>query len=207
MNIRSDHLAALLARFPVNTHFLIQSYLEKYIFHLRITTPRKLRLGSFRAAKKGELPVISINNDLGKYSFLLVFIHELAHLEVWLQQRRRVTPHGPEWKTAFRILINPLFEQQLFPEDLNKNLLVYFLKTPATFQRNIQLQRVLHQLDGHGSLLTLADIPVDTPFHLTDGRQMIKLERIRTRYKCYCPSNKRYYLVSPAAQIIHAKSQ
>ncbi len=206
MNTRPENLALLLARFPENSHWLIEQYISKYSFQLKITKPRKLRLGSFRAARKGEMPVISLNNDLGLYSFLLVFIHELAHLVVWQQHSRRASPHGIEWKNNFRSLIDPLFEHHLFSAELRQGLERYFLKTPASFQHDVKLQRLLHALDGNGEFVTLGDIPDKEPFHLSDGRQMVKLERVRTRYKCFCPSNKRYYLVSPAAQIFRSEN-
>jgi len=191
----------VLSRFPEDTRWLVNEYFSKYSFHLKITNPRKLRLGTFRVASGGELPIISINNDLGEYSFLLVFLHELAHLHVWQKHGRRVTPHGKEWKEAYRQLVLPLFEREIIPAILRPGLEKYFSNTRASFHRDIGLQRILHSLDGNGNLMVLGDIPVKGIFHLSDGKQMIKLERIRTRYKCYCPSNKKYYLVSPAAQI------
>lgn len=207
MNTRPEALVPLLDRFPSPSHWLIRKYLETYAFRFRLTKPRKLRLGSFRTGARGELPVISLNNDLGPYSFLLVFIHELAHLVVWQQKNRRARPHGDEWKKAFRLLMEPFFEAELLPVDLSLGLLKYFRTTPASFQRNVQLLKTLHALDGNGELLTIRDLPEKAMFYLSDGKQLVKLERIRTRYKCYCPTNKRYYLVSPAAQIFQAESR
>ncbi len=201
MNTRPENLVPLLDRFPLPFHELIKDYLGSFSFSFRLTKPRKQRLGSFRGGLKGELPVISLNNDLGPYSFLLVFIHELAHLLVWQQHKRRAKPHGEEWKKAFRLLMEPAFSGNLLPEDLKQGLLRYFRTTPATFQRDVQLLKIMHTLDGNGDLLTLKDIPEKGVFYLPDGKQMVKMERIRTRYKCYCTSNKRYYLVSAAAQI------
>jgi SprT protein len=197
----------VLSLFPEDTRWLIDEYFRKYSFRLRITRPRKLRLGSFRAAYKGELPVISLNSDLGLYSFLLVFLHELAHLVIWQQYGRKVAPHGKEWKNAYHDLLLPLSERNCIPPELQQGLDIYFRKSVASFQRDISFQRILHTLDGKGTLLTLHDIPEKKTFHLMDGRQLVKIERIRTRYKCYCPMNKRYYLVSPAAQIFLPASQ
>ena len=202
-----ESLSLVLSRFPEDTRWLINDYFSNYSFQLKITKPRKLRLGSFRAAIKGDLPVISLNSDLGPYSFLLVFIHELGHLLVWKQYKRRAAPHGKEWKEAYRFLILPLMERNSIPVELMQGLEHYFIKTHASFQRDIGFLRILHSLDGKGLLLTLNDIPEKNTFNLMDGRPMVKLERIRTRYKCYCPSNKRYYLVSPAAQIFLTQSQ
>lgn len=197
----------VLSFFPENTRWLITEYLRIYSFRLRITKPRKLRLGSFRAAYKGDLPVININNDLGLYSFLLVFLHELAHLVVWKKHGRRAAPHGKEWKDAYQELMMPLLDKENLPADLTLGLEKYFKTTRASFQRDVAFQRILHTLDGKGVLLTLHDVPDAKTFHLMDGRQMVKMERIRTRYKCFCPSNKKYYLVSPAAQIFLPESQ
>jgi SprT protein len=196
----------VLSLFPEDTRWLINEYFTRYSFHLRITKPRKLRLGSFRGANRNEIPVINLNNDLGAYSFLLVFLHELAHLVVWQQYGRKAAPHGKEWKKAYQELTAPLMDGKYLPMDLTAGLERYFLKSKASFQRDIGFQRILHTLDGKGQLLTLNDIPDKQTFNLTDGKQMVKIERIRTRYKCYCPSNKRYYLVSPAAQIFIPES-
>ncbi|NVO19460.1 MAG: hypothetical protein HXX13_07155 [Bacteroidetes bacterium] len=191
----------LLLRFPEESRYLIAEYLQKYNFRIKITTPRKLRLGSFKATNKGELPLIHINNDLGPYSFLLVFLHELAHLQVWLTHGRKVLPHGKEWKNSYHQLVLPLLAGDALSFDLQACLARFFTNSKASFHRDIVFQRLLHQLDGKGELLMLKDIPGKSDFCLSDGRRMIKLERIRTRYKCYCPSNRKYYLVSPAAQV------
>jgi SprT protein len=191
----------LLSRFPEESRYLIAEYLAKYEFRIKITAPRKQRLGSFRATNKGELPLIHINNDLGQYSFLLVFLHELAHLQVWLVYGRKVLPHGKEWKNAYHQLVLPLLSDDALSYELQACLARFFSTSKASFHRDIVFQRLLHKLDGKGELLMLKDIPEKSDFSLSDGRRMVKLERIRTRFKCYCPSNRKYYLVSPAAQV------
>ena len=201
-----ESLTLVLSRFPEDTRWLIKEYLNQHSFLLRITKPRKLRLGSFRASGTAGIPVISMNDDLGLYSFLLVFLHELAHLLVWQKYRNKAAPHGKEWKNEYQGLVLPFIERNLFPNDLINGLNRYFHRTAASFQRDIELQRVLHDLDGKGKLFLLSDLPDKQEFELHGGKRMIKLEKIRTRYRCYCPSNKRYYLVSPAAQIIIPES-
>lgn len=204
---KPESLSMVLSRFPEETHWLIHEYFRKYSFQFRITRPYRLRLGSFRASIGGGLAQININNDLGKYSFLLVFLHELAHYTVWKQYGRRSAPHGKEWKTAYYGLVLPLLDNDSLPRDLILCLDQYFHSKRASFQRDINFQRVLSLLDGKGPILLLGDISEKDIFHLMDGRQMVKIEQIRTRYKCYCPSNKRYYLISPAAQIFLPESQ
>lgn len=195
----------VLIRFPENTRSILEHYFDTYTFLLKITSPRQNRLGSFRAAVKGQPPVIRINNDLGPYSFLLVFLHELAHLDVWLNFGRKAVPHGKEWKAAYRRLVNPLFMNGSIPEPLMHSLERYFVRTPATFHRDVNLLNALNQLEGKERILILRDIPEKSAFVLPGGKTMVKLERMRTRFKCYCPQNKRFYLVPGTAQIIPIK--
>jgi SprT protein len=197
-----DQLSAFLLRFPESTRSIILEYINKYSFYLKITNPRKVRLGSFKASLKGHPPVISINNDLGHYSFMLVFLHELAHLEVWLRHGRRAKAHGMEWKQSFRLLCGPLLEPGYLPTSLVDRLHKYFILTHATFQRDINLLNILGQLEGKEEMITVREIPENAAFRLSDGRIMVKQERLRTRYRCYCPANKRYYLVPGTLQII-----
>lgn len=199
---RPEFFNRLLIRFPEHSRGLISEYFNRYDFIIKVTSPRKQKLGSFRSSSGSELPVISINNDLGEYSFLLVFIHELAHLKVWKEYGRKAMPHGREWKLSFQELTLPFLNPQILPDELIVALKIHFRKTPSSFHRDVQILRVLNRLEEKGEMLTLAEIGNQVKFQLLNGKQMIKLERMRTRYKCFCPSNKRYYLVSPTAQII-----
>ncbi|MFN8135383.1 MAG: SprT-like domain-containing protein [Bacteroidales bacterium] len=62
--------------------------------------------------------MIQANADLGPYTFLLVFLHELAHLVVMKKYGRKAKPHGSEWKNAYRQLVQPFFEHEVFPVKL-----------------------------------------------------------------------------------------
>jgi hypothetical protein len=202
---RHDYKSTILERFPENSRAIILDYLQRFNFQLKITKPRKFRLGSFKAAPVGRIPVISMNSDLGSYSFLLVFLHELAHLDVWIKYGRKASPHGHEWKTSYQTLVSPLMNQGFLPEKLVIELSRYFMKTPATYHKHTGLIRVLNELEGRKNMLTLIEIPYHSDFLLPDGRLMKKQERLRTRFKCYSYSNRKYYLVPGSAQIIPVK--
>jgi len=192
---------SVLSRFPESSQSLISAYFNEYSFRMVVTNPRKLKLGSFRVMDGKREPVIRLNNDLGPYSFLLVFLHELAHLTTWQKYRKTVSPHGTEWRREFYRLTSPLLEENQLPESLSAELRSFFTRTPASFHRDTRLQRLLHQLDGKGELILLGDLAENSGFQLLNGKQLMKLNRIRTRFKCFCPSSCKYYLVSAAAQI------
>jgi len=201
IGIRPEVLSLYLSRFPAGTASVVAGYFDRFSFRLIITKPRKQKLGSFRAPLRRELPVIRLNEDLGSYSFLIVFIHELAHLQVWEMVGRRAQPHGKEWKAAFYRLMEPLMSGNILPSELVSALEHYFIRTPATLFRDTRLMKVLNHLEHGVSTITLKEIQHNTAFQLMDGRKMVKLERLRTRYKCYCLKTRRYYLVSGSAQI------
>jgi len=202
MSYKPETLENILLRFPEPARDEIMSLFGQHQFLFRITSPRQTRLGSFRAAHNGGRPAISVNIDLGEYMFLLVFLHELSHLIVWKQYRRSVSPHGNEWKTTYRNLATRFLAQNVFPPELALELGRYFVKTPATFHHNIRLVNILASLEGRSNIVTVNDVPLNGTFTLINGRQFVKIERLRTRFKCYCPADRKYYLVSKSAEII-----
>jgi hypothetical protein len=146
-----------------------------------------------------------MNNDLEPHLFFLVFLHELAHLEVWLNFGRTVRPHGEEWKKAYSNLVSPFIHLSLLPEELIREMASYFQSPKATLHGNSSILKILHTLDGKGEMLTLEEISENASFFLPDGREMVKLNKLRSRYKCFNPGNKRYYLIPAHIQIFREK--
>lgn len=204
MMYKPETLEGVLLRFPEQARLQIQALFTEHHFLFRITAPRKTRLGSFKGVRFGGRPVIQINADLGQYTFLLVFLHEFAHLVVNKKYGRKVQPHGTEWKNAYRNLVQPFVNSNVFPQQLTAELNRYFIKTPATFHRDTKLINTLSTLEGGSAIITVNDVPLNSTFTLMSGRQFVKLEKLRTRYKCFCPKTRKYYLVSRSAQVMQA---
>jgi len=202
MPYKPETLVGVLSRFPEQARPLAEVLFNEYHFLFRITNPRQTRLGSFKGMRHSIRPVIHINSDLGQYTFLLVFLHELAHLVVMKHYGRKAKPHGTEWKNAYRSLVLPFFNAEVFPPFLAAELHRYFVKTPATFHRDTRLINTLASLEGGLQILTVNDVPLNGTFTLLSGRQFVKLEKLRTRYKCFCPASRKYYLVPRSAQIV-----
>ena len=95
---------------------LIEAWTAPYDFDLKITRPRKSKLGDFRPPKPGKRSSITMNEDLGPYQFLTTFVHELAHLITWEKYGHRAAPHGKEWKQCFGALLISLAEVHPWPE-------------------------------------------------------------------------------------------
>jgi SprT protein len=196
-----DPLQAIKHYFPPETFSAAEACFRDYRFNLRISKPRKNKLGSFKPFPSGSNPLITVNADLGQYMFFLVFMHEIAHLIVHNKHPRNVFSHGKEWKSTYKSLIIPLLENHILPFELDSLLRKYFTKTPATFIRQTELLREINRLDGKEQTESLTYLPLNSVFALANGKRFVKLETRRTRCRCFCLDNKRYYDVACNAQI------
>jgi hypothetical protein len=176
--------------------------LAEHKVRLFITRNRKSKAGDYRAPFRHLGHRISINGTLNPYAFLIVFLHEVAHLEVWNKHHNRVMPHGVEWRTTFSSLALPLMNDSVFPKELLPELVTFFKRPPASSSGALPLARALRRYDANAeNITTLEEIPMGAQFSLSDGRIFLKELKQRTRFKCFCLKNKRYYLVSPVIEV------
>lgn len=124
---------------------------QDYGFQLTIAKARKTKLGDFRALPTGQTH-ITVNADLNPYAFLITFIHEVAHADVFkksmLKQRRLTRPHGQVWQLAFQRLMNPLLNETIFPAAILAPLQAYMRKPAASTYANPALIQALRQVDN-----------------------------------------------------------
>jgi SprT protein len=199
----SVQAASLKGRIPDAALSYIEQILTEHKVRLLITRPRKSKSGDYRAPYQQLGHRISVNGTLNQYAFLIVLLHELAHLEVWNKHRNKVLPHGTEWQQMFTKLSMPLMNSTVFPDDLLEELSLFFQRPPASSTGALHLARALKKYDKNAENVTLLEeIPMGSHFMLPDGRVFVKELKQRTRFKCFCLNNKRYYLVSPVAEVI-----
>jgi hypothetical protein len=175
--------------------------LEDSNAQLRITRSRNTKLGDYRPPLQLKYHRISVNHDLNKYHFLITLIHEFAHLKNWEINGRVVKPHGNEWKDCFRNLMKPYFFADVFPLDLQEEVIRY-LKNPTSSACNENLIKKLREYDDAQNPLTLEDIPENSHFRIYNGIVFRKLEKMRKRYKCLRLDTNRIYLVSPVVRVM-----
>jgi SprT protein len=202
---------ALLPHLPERSvDFIIQWLLENKV-QLRISRSRSSKLGDYRLPKPGTIPKISVNHNLNPYSFLITLVHEMAHHAVYsslaaqnfvsLKRKQRPKPHGSEWKSEYRRLMAPFLNESVFPEHILAVLTDYFTNPRASSKADQQLSRMLKTFDEPDGKVVLESLPLDSVFHLPNGRKFQKKEKIRTRYRCLCLKTKRLYLFSPLAEV------
>lgn len=196
----------------------VVAYLNSNKVRLVITKHRVTHLGTFSVDLRSRQVTITANGTLSEYHFLLVLLHEFAHLEVYKQYKQRVQPHGKEWKVCFGDLIYRYVQGKHFPEDLSSELLIFAANPSAAFNRKSKIAIALSKyerpenaqfsiyapLHDDENRITLKDIPIGSIFTIKNGMTLKKLElppRSRVRFLCIDIKTQRKYLVHANALV------
>lgn len=180
--------------------YCLQLWQEKP-FTLKIAKSRLTKVGDFTSRRNAERPQITLNGDLNPYSFLVTYIHEVAHLFVFLNFSRNTEPHGEHWKYAFRRLMSPMLTPEVFPEEVLIPLMDHMENPKASSFADVTLTKALRSFDADAqTIVILSDVPEGSIFKLHD-RYFQKGRLRRTRVLCKEINSKRQYLVPAEAEV------
>lgn len=169
-------------------------------FELKITKSRQTKVGDFTSRRTKLHPRITLNNDLNPFLFLVTYVHEVAHLRVYLQFGNRVDPHGDKWKTTFTDLMVPLLWESVFPEEILHELRRHMINPKASSFADTDLTQAFRKFDKNSSQMVLSELPEGSIFRL-QGRYFRKGKLRRTRVLCREMQSKKDYLV-PADALV-----
>lgn len=186
----------------------VYGYIVDRQLRLKITQGRKSKLGDYRWPQVNHPGhEISVNGDLNPYMFLMVLIHEMAHLENYLSHRNTVKPHGHEWQEKYQqILEHYLLIEGAFPKEAIPLMERLCRRKPLSITLRREVEEILkrenpdydpgkHQMVKElekGNYFALKSHP-SLVFELGDKR--------RTRFFCKEISNGRIYLVPGDAEV------
>ena len=190
---------ALKVFLPAPSLQKINDWIDELDVQLKITNPRKTKLGDFKVVK--NILFISINNDLNPYSFLITLTHELAHAFVYVKYKKEVLPHGLQWQEIFKSMMLIFLNPAIFPDDVLKVLSAHLKQPQASTCTDVNLATILKKYD-HKKTLTISDVKDGSIFSTSNGKIFKKGKQLRKRYKCVeCTSNK-VYLFHPLTEVI-----
>ena len=175
---------------------------RRYPFALVIARCRSSRQGDYLFDRRTGMHRISVNGDLDPYSFLITYLHEVAHRIVNAQRGlSRVRPHGSEWKEAFRFAMAPVLNAEVFPEAILTALCRHMLQPKASTHADPALVQVLglYRSKGEG-LIYLSNLSADEVF-VFRGQQFQKIHHRRTRVLCRHLSSGRRYMIAGMALV------
>jgi len=190
----------------LNTHlpsiandYCFQLY-KKYQFQLKITAPRKTKLGDYRFRPSKKTHIITINCNLNPYAFLIVYLHEVAHCITTIKHGFVTKPHGGYWQDEMISLLDPLMQKGIFPKDIEEALHSYLKAPKATSCAHPSLTRALRLYDPASDLVALEQLSDGQEF-LFQTKQFRKKKVRRTRVTCLELSRNRTYLISCLALV------
>ncbi|TRX61217.1 hypothetical protein FNH22_03950 [Fulvivirga sp. M361] len=170
-----------------------------YAFTFKITRKRATKLGDYKYHPSSKKHTITVNNDLNSYAFLVTYLHEVAHLITYKSHGRSVLPHGKEWKNAFREVMQPVLNTNVFPGDLLYQLQRYLENPKASSCNDHALTSALARYDKYPGTI-LKDIEPGSLFK--HGKKTYQKEALRrTRYICKEVKSGRRYLISKSAPV------
>ncbi len=196
----SQKLRFFLSRYmpPKAIDYCVQLWEEKN-FDLTITPKRASKLGDYSYNPKTRRHKITVNGDLNTYSFLITYIHEIAHHRTYLHYGFNVRPHGHEWKNQFIHLMQPMLSPEIFPSGLLPVLYNYFSNPKASSCSDIQLLKALRNQDNP-EITFLGELPAGTHFRF-NNRIFVRESKKRTRILCLEPASGKKFLISEAATV------
>ena len=181
---------------------------EDNLFHFKLSSKRSTKLGDYRYLPKEKKHIVTVNNDLNQYSFLVTYIHEVAHRVTFEKYGRKVKPHGYEWKITFKNLMLPILNTSVFPDNILKPLARYLKNPAATTHANIPLLQALRKYNDVSieNMSILADLEIGEQFTF-QKRVFQKIQTKRTRVVCRELKSNRNYLISAIAEVSYLDGQ
>ena len=204
-------ISSILAKYiPEQAVPICSDWIVRFNIHLRITKDRASKYGDYRPARDKNGHIITVNHNLNRYSFLITFIHEVAHLICEKKYSRFAAPHGREWKREYSLLLKYFLSRNIFPSDIEKALEAYAGDPAASSCSDEHLLRVLkaYNANENNSVIFLEQLPYGSVFRLNSGKKIfVKGAKMRKRFQCFEQPSGIEYRVSALAEVTVAVTE
>ncbi|CAL2086694.1 SprT-like family protein [Tenacibaculum sp. 190524A02b] len=178
---------------------LAEYLIQQHQINLKVVGQRQTKHGDFRRLPNGKM-LITVNNNLNPYQFLLTLVHEIAH-HVTYQKFGRVQPHGKEWKTVFQHLMLPFLKPEIYPLEILPFLANYLKNPKASTDTDVKLSLALRGGMAESGKNFIFEVPNGSIFQFKNTLYKRGSKR-RTRYECLNLNNKRVYLFNQNAEVL-----
>ena len=151
--MKNEELQILQRYFPAAAVPMVAEAYAQSRFQLKFKKPRNSKLGDFRPPRGfNGICCITLNGDLNPYQMLVTFVHEFAHYMVYVNYpRRRLEPHGEEWKQTFAQLLLPYLRNDIFPKDLIIALHRHLQHIKASSNADANLAKAMKRYDTNST--------------------------------------------------------
>ncbi len=199
-------LEGLKEYLPEGSYDAVVHYLVAHKVHLTITRERTTVLGNYRSKHENKNHRITVNGNLNSYNFLITLLHELGHLLAFEKYGSKIPAHGEEWKREYASILASFITQNIFPKDIQTELLRTLKNPAATACAEDSLLRILRKYDQQKpNVFLVEDLPENSYFKMKNGRLFKKGNKVRKRFLCRDVATQKNYLFSPVAEVILVK--
>ncbi len=171
-------------------------------FYFKASRDRETKLGDYTFDPRTKKHTITVNKGLNQYSFLVTYLHEVAHLVTTIRHGLSVKPHGEEWQSAFKEVMYPILKADVFPADVLLALHLHMHNDPsASSCGDIALMKVLGRYDKDaGDYIFLEDLKVGDTFLIKEDAFQIEQFK-QKRALCIQLKTGRKYSVAKAMKV------
>ena len=189
----------LFEKIPEASLEYVKSLILSENITIKLKKSRKTKHGDF-SVKKNGLCMITINDDLNQYRFLITLIHEISHYKAYEKYGPYIKPHGVEWKNIFKNLLLPIINSEVFPNDILRTLAIYAKNPKASSDTDLNLSLALNRynINQYDYVFGLSNGSV---FKASNDRVYVMIKKLRKRYECMDVLTKKLYLFSPNVKI------
>jgi SprT protein len=209
--VSNNKIAEVLAKYiPEEAVPICTDWIVGLNIHLRITKERASKYGDYRPARDKNGHIITVNHNLNRYSFLITFIHEVAHLVCEKKYSRFAAPHGREWKREYSILLKFFLSKRIFPTDIEVALEAYSRDPAASSCSDENLLRVLkaYNVNKSHTVIFLEQLPYGSVFRLNSRKKVfVKGPMMRKRFQCFEQPSGIEYRVNALAEVTPIKTE
>ncbi|MDR2979093.1 MAG: SprT-like domain-containing protein [Bacteroidales bacterium] len=195
-------------RFPSEAIDFVYDLFSNGHFSLKVSPPRVSKKGDFRYHVQGQkIPLITVNADLCRYEFLLVFIHEVAHYNVFIKYKiQDVRSHGAEWKGEYLLLLQQLLGNCTLPDDIRQAFVKHGQNVKSSSAMDQHLEDVFQKYrTQHKDTTSLSKLKVGDKFILRHELFVVN-EFLRTRAICTNMRTKRRFYVQGCTAVIQIET-
>ena len=191
---KEKNIAVLNKYFLENISPKVYNIITENDFYFKISKKRCSKYGDFKPSLNGRA-TITVNNDLDKDHFLVTFLHEYAHFNVWKKIKNLQNPHGELWKLEFYKLLYEFHQLNGFSNGIGEKLLKTFIKrnNSITFSKN-KMSEILSRNISE-DVQFLKDCNLEEKFFDSKGNAFEIIEKRRTRFLCRNIKTKRLFLI------------
>lgn len=183
-----------------SAHYCAELWI-RFGFEFKLARSRSSKLGDYWYHSAVNRHKITVNKDLNAYSFLVTYIHEVAHMLTGLRHGYRIKPHGEQWKACFKELMYPLMHDKVLPDDVLVPLHDYMISPGASSCSDPALYKALAKYDAKQDFqIFLSDVSLGATFMF--GKRIFRKEKVmRTRALCMETKTGHRYYISQSAEV------